>query len=388
MATPVFRNTGGSRPSPWPSAVTGSGDVTTFTIQLADHAQGDRVYIGVVFDGTATINSDPPDFTSKGGALAASNQATILIYESTSLAPSGGFADQNITISVAQKFACFSWAMSGDTAMETALGGSGTSAAPNPNAITPAAGVNDWLYGVLLGFDTSVTVSSYSSGYSYATGAAQSDNTSGGGCSVGVCFKATTSSTTDDPGAWSVSISEQWGGITFAIRPNAGGTTISPGKGSLTFTGYVPSIDQPQSIAPANGALTFTGYAPTISQLQAIAPAKGALAFTGYTPSITQGAGQVINPSKGSLVFAGYAPAISQGAARILTPLSGHFSFTGYIPMITQGGTITVPPLNMASVAAQDFVAVARANASSPSIAANSNTIPVVYRPRGGTSWP
>lgn len=118
----------------------------------------------------------------------------------------------------------------------------------------------------------------------------------------------------------------------------AGGTSVNPGSGSLTFTGYAPTITQPQTVTPSAGTLTFTGYAPTVSQSSAVnvAPGAGTLAFTGYAPTVAQA--QNLTPGSGSLTFAGYAPTVSQ--ARQIVPGAAALAFTGYAPTVAQAVSI------------------------------------------------
>lgn len=217
MTVPVFRS-GGSRPSPWASAVTGSSDVSTFTAELASHNQGDRVYFAIVYDGASASPADPTNFAAIEGSIASSSQARLIIYESTTTAPSGGFSDPVLTLTTPEKVACFSWAIAGDATTYTTYGGLGSNSNANPAAITPAGGSSDYLYVAVVGFDGTVTVSSYSSGYDYAQSTVQS-NTSNG-VTLGICFKAATASSTDDPGAWAHT-AEQWGAAVLAHKDNS-----------------------------------------------------------------------------------------------------------------------------------------------------------------------
>lgn len=52
------------------------------------------------------------------------------------------------------------------------------------------------------------------------------------------------------------------------FREFAAGTTLSPGVGSITITGYAPTISRSGNVdlEPDAGAVTITGYAPTMVQ--------------------------------------------------------------------------------------------------------------------------
>lgn len=138
------------------------------------------------------------------------------------------------------------------------------------------------------------------------------------------------------------------------------GTNIMPGQGSLTLTGYAPSISQPQAvnpgagsmaitgyapsvsqssataINPGAGAITITGYAPTIVQPQTAAPGAGALSITGYAPTVTQNVTTNVNPGAGALTLTGYAPTVAQTLNQFIAPGTGSLAITGYAPTIAQ----------------------------------------------------
>lgn len=114
--------------------------------------------------------------------------------------------------------------------------------------------------------------------------------------------------------------------------------SLTPGAGSISITGYAPSISQPQAITAGAGALTLTGYAPTVTQgiTTNIVPGAGALNLTGYAPSIAQSANQNVMPSAGSLSIGGYAPAIAQTANQSIAPAPGSLTLMGYAPTVAQ----------------------------------------------------
>ena len=66
--------------------------------------------------------------------------------------------------------------------------------------------------------------------------------------------------------------------------------TPDPGVGSLTITGYAPTVAQAanQSVLPGVGSLTITGYAPAVAQTanQSVLPGVGSLTITGYAPTV------------------------------------------------------------------------------------------------------
>lgn len=114
------------------------------------------------------------------------------------------------------------------------------------------------------------------------------------------------------------------------------GSSVAPGKGSLAYTGYAPSLVIPTAYAPGKGALAYTGYAPTLIAASNVAPGKGALTYTGYQPSVS-GASSVA-PGKGSLVYTGYAPTLLSGSS--VAPGKGSLTYTGHAPTLVLGSSV------------------------------------------------
>lgn len=74
------------------------------------------------------------------------------------------------------------------------------------------------------------------------------------------------------------------------LAPRAVGSgsasSISPGAGSLTYTGFAPELLYASKITPGADSLVYTGYAPTLISGLAIQPAPGRLIYTGFAPTI------------------------------------------------------------------------------------------------------
>jgi hypothetical protein len=102
--------------------------------------------------------------------------------------------------------------------------------------------------------------------------------------------------------------------------PDAGGATnvtASPGAGSLTLTGYAPTVTAQQSrtASPGVGSLTLTGFAPTVSvgTSATALPGTGALVLTGYAPSVSVPTSVSVTPGTGGLVIRGFEPTVDNG---------------------------------------------------------------------------
>ena len=123
-------------------------------------------------------------------------------------------------------------------------------------------------------------------------------------------------------------------------------TPVSPAAGSMTLTGYAPSVVRSANInlAPAVAALAITGYAPSITQglSKTISPAPASMTVTGYAPTVTRGASQTIPAGAAvpaTLTLRGYAPTVSQ--ANNLTP---HYSDTTIMRLTQLRGTASLGP--------------------------------------------
>jgi hypothetical protein len=103
----------------------------------------------------------------------------------------------------------------GAIAPSTSSNATGNSTSPNPSTVTPSWGSAENLYLAVLA-EAGATISSAPSGYSNLLTA----NTSTSEYIGTAELQATSSS--EDPGAFTISSSQQWGARVIAIKPNAG----------------------------------------------------------------------------------------------------------------------------------------------------------------------
>lgn len=159
-----------------------------------------------------------------------------------------------------------------------------------------------------------------------------------------------------------------------------GGTSLTPGVGSVAFSGFAPTIAQPHGVAPAVGAVTLTGFAPTIAQPHAVAPGVGAVTFTGFAPAIAQTANQAIAPSVGAVTLTGFAPTLAQTASQEVSPGVGALAITGFAPTVVQasGSVSLVPGVGALALTgyAPSIAQTSISTAPSPSGASGSVKIP------------
>lgn len=73
-----------------------------------------------------------------------------------------------------------------------------------------------------------------------------------------------------------------------ASLPSAAAGGYTPPTGTLTLTGFAPTVTQDATVAPATGTLILTGYAPSLTQSTTLSPPTGALTLTGFYPRLAQ----------------------------------------------------------------------------------------------------
>jgi hypothetical protein len=101
----------------------------------------------------------------------------------------------------------------------------------------------------------------------------------------------------------------------YSFPSGASGTTISVPAGSLTLTGYAPTVvtSDHKTISVPSGTLTLTGYAPTVSVAANVLVSVpfGTLTLTGYAPTVLTTANQTVSVPSGTLTLTGYAPTVA-----------------------------------------------------------------------------
>jgi len=120
------------------------------------------------------------------------------------------------------------------------------------------------------------------------------------------------------------------------------GTTVSVPAGSLTLTGYAPTVvtTANQTVAVPTGSLTLTGYAPTVvaSDHKTVSVPSGTLTLTGYAPTVSVAANVLVSVPSGTLTLTGYAPTVVTTANQTVSVPSGTLTLTGYAPTVAVSG--------------------------------------------------
>jgi uncharacterized protein (DUF2126 family) len=120
-------------------------------------------------------------------------------------------------------------------------------------------------------------------------------------------------------------------------------TSINLAAGSLSLTGYAPTITQPAGIVPGAGALSLAGFAPSIAQPRAVSAGLGQISITGFAPAISLASQQtntvigiVVTPT---ITMTGYVPTIARTAKQALT-VGGSVAVSGYVPSVVIRGPV------------------------------------------------
>ena len=146
------------------------------------------------------------------------------------------------TITITQtssKFASVAYAIAGEdpavTPPESSVGASGNSAGPDPDNLAPAGGgggAKDYLWLALMGIEGEQTSPpTYPANYTENQNAADS-GTAGAittNCRVAVAKRTDLNAASENPGAFTVSVADDWRAFTFAVHP-----APPPGAGQPT----------------------------------------------------------------------------------------------------------------------------------------------------------
>jgi hypothetical protein len=185
----------------------------------------------------------------------------------------------------------------------------------------------------------------------------------------------------EDPAGNTVSV--PFGSLTltgFAPTVTSGAATVLPiPLGSLTLTGFAPTVDvtqdllipprtrtsvhrvaEPRKLSPRwllnvsqtgpvtvsvpVGSLTLSGLAPAVvtSGSNAIAVPVGSLTLAGFAPAVNVSGNQTLAVPLGSLTLTGLAPAVVAGGGNAIQVPVGSLTLAGLAPTVAVGGNQVV----------------------------------------------
>jgi hypothetical protein len=241
-------------------------------------------------DDGADTATEPSGWTALTTGTAGSSRGSIFYKDSNG--SEGSTA--TVTISASENAAAITHCIGGAadpdvTAPEATRNNTGSpSTTPNPPTRTPSGGSDDYLYLVYVASNQAVTTSVYPTGYSGGTTQAA---TTGGNVTAISAHKGTTSSTSDNPSALTISSSEDWQVWTISITPAAGGSppafSVAPTVSSTTNTSYTLSATADSSSTWYAVAVNVEDGAPTCTQIKAGQNDAGASALGSANKAVT-----------------------------------------------------------------------------------------------------
>jgi hypothetical protein len=113
--------------------------------------------------------------------------------------------------------------------------------------------------------------------------------------------------------------------------------------GSLSLTGFAPTVLTPRLVQVPAGSLTLTAFAPTVLTPRLVSVPAGSLSLTGIAPSVVIGTN--IQVPAGSLALTGFAPSVL--APRTIQVPAGNLALTGFAPSVVVGTIISVPSASL-----------------------------------------
>ena len=291
----------------------------------------------------------------------ASDDTTSLWYRQADGAE-GGTVAVNGTSSL--KYAALAWRITGHAnpatqAPQFATIVTGTSASPNPGALSPTGGAKDYLWIWMGGWEGEQTSPPASNPTNYTLNVIGANSGTGGAiatnCRVAGAARQL-NATSEDPPLWTISVSDDWTATTVAVHPPA---PASPTRGLVSWVeaetpfvatrGLLSWVEAETPLAPTRGQVGWAeGEIPG-------APTRGLLSWTEAEIPLQATRGRVswseaevpLAPTRGQVSWAEeetpVAPTrgqLSWGEAEIPLALTrGRVSWAeGEVPAVGQGG--------------------------------------------------
>ncbi|MCJ7575357.1 MAG: Ig-like domain-containing protein, partial [Dehalococcoidia bacterium] len=200
---------------------------------------GDLLIVLFTNDDDATVT------TPSGWNLTASgyitSQVRLSVYYKIAAGTEGGttvnFVTSDSQQAAAQVYRITDW--QGTTPPEISTAATGTSAAPDPAFLDPAGwGVSNTLWLAVAGQDRGSQNGTLAYPISYTNGTSTLSSNTTQSCRIHSARRVLLTATSEDPGPFTIPVSEQWVAFTIAVRPAPRDLTISSTEGgSVTEPG-------------------------------------------------------------------------------------------------------------------------------------------------------
>lgn len=195
---------------------TGDAETTSHSVTLpASLVAGNQLYMLLTCRNAATVITTPDGWTRD---LTVNTNVSLGFFRKVSTGGEGASVAVTTDLSVACSWQVEQWAgVHGSTAPEHSTVATGTSStAPNSTGVTPSWGAEDTVWLTWFGVTANPTISAYPSNYTGNNTYAVSSGTSN---TVTGSATRELNTTTQDPGAFTISASNNWAAFTTAIRP-------------------------------------------------------------------------------------------------------------------------------------------------------------------------
>ena len=238
---------------------------------------GDRLVL-ILRSAGADIHSTPV-----GWSALDLNNGTDTSNDITSIFARDADGTEGATVTIngtaSLKFAVISWRITGaDVVANIQFAAAiGTSASPDPPSLSPTGGAKDYLWLWVGGWEGEQTSPPASNPANYTLNVVGADSGAGGAvatnCRVAGAARQLNAAT-EDPGVWTISVSDDWTATVVAIPPTA---PLSPTRGRVSWAeaeapfvstrGRISWGEGEVPLAPTRGLMSFaegeTPFAPT-----------------------------------------------------------------------------------------------------------------------------
>lgn len=192
------------------------------TVECPSHSAGDRLVLIMSWDGNPAVQSISAvgeDSWVERHNISPGSQCRFVVAEIVSRASSGDTQNVTVDLQDVEMGGAQILRITGShatQAMAASANAQATSAAPDPASLTPSWGSAKTLWIAACGYDSNPTVTVYPTNYTSNQSNAFADNANGAG--IGYATRELEAAS-ENPGAFTLSFSDQWSAVTLAVRP-------------------------------------------------------------------------------------------------------------------------------------------------------------------------
>jgi hypothetical protein len=281
---------------------------------------GDLLIVLFTNDGSATVTT--PGGWTPLASTAYESVVRLSVYYKIAIGTEGGttvnFVTSAIEMAAAQVYRIINW--HGTTPPEISTAATGYSTSPNPSSLDPAGwDVADTLWLAVVGQDRGDQSGTTAYPASYTDGTSTLSSSSLASCRT-LSARRVLTAASEDPGAFTIPVSEEWVSFTIAVRPalrdlttssTEGGLVTAPGEGVFTY--YEETVVD--LVAEAEEGYRFVEWTGDVSTIDDVYSAETTITMNGdysitaefvkqYDLSIdsTEG-GSVTTPGEGMFTY-------------------------------------------------------------------------------------